>query len=344
MSKPERLIESIPGLVDDLVAGKLFITELVEKYKDYNISSSKLYQYRSENIVTLGRVKKPFASDIFIQGIPGLLDDLDEGDLCVQELIEKYGEEHGLKYKVLWRYCDRHKIDRKKRKRFFNEDFFFEWTPELCYILGWLISDGYVGNDNRFELELKIDDIEILEHIKTHISMTKPIRKQTRTVLSKAKGKETEYRECYTARLCLFSKRVCAQLKEWGIVPNKTLITKWIEEIPEEFEHDFIRGVFDGDGSVFITKTKKLGFSICGTYELLEQIQDRLTKYTVNFGNLHPGHGNTWELSFRNVDDLERIYYYMYFNSNETTRLRRKYEKFMNWFDIDIDDTLEIEI
>lgn len=271
----------------------------------------------------------------YFESINGFTEDLNLGTICLAEIIEKYYQ-YDVTYNNLWNYCKKNKIVTQKRRRFFNEEFFFKWTPELCYILGWILSDGSIRRDNGVDIEINIKDKDILESIKKHISFTKNVREQTRSKIRK-NGTVSE-----TARITFFSPKVVKLLASFGLVPNKTHIVKWIKDIPEEYENHFIRGIFDGDGSVFIS-SDRIYFSLCGTKDLLQEVQKRVKKFVPKDikGSLHRGHG-VWELSYSGNRSLKAIFYYMYFESNQTTRLRRKYDKFSHWFHEDIDETITI--
>ena len=62
-----------------------------------------------------------------------------------------------------------------------------------------------------------------------------------------------------------------------GVIPNKTYDSKdscVFDNVPNEFKHHFIRGYFDGDGTICLTNEKKfvsgfVGMNLC----LLEEIQ-----------------------------------------------------------------------
>lgn len=45
-------------------------------------------------------------------------------------------------------------------------------------------------------------------------------------------------------------------LSKHGCVPNKSLILKFPTTLPNELVNDFIRGYFDGDGSVYINNKR----------------------------------------------------------------------------------------
>lgn len=48
-------------------------------------------------------------------------------------------------------------------------------------------------------------------------------------------------------------------LAKFGIIPNKTYLTNHLPEVPKKFLKDFLRGLLDGDGSIYQeTKTKNI--------------------------------------------------------------------------------------
>lgn len=54
----------------------------------------------------------------------------------------------------------------------------------------------------------------------------------------------------------LTSDNMFVDLCKHGCVPNKSLILTFPRTIPDNLIHHFIRGYFDGDGSVFILNKK----------------------------------------------------------------------------------------
>lgn len=55
--------------------------------------------------------------------------------------------------------------------------------------------------------------------------------------------------------ISFYSKRMFDDLSNYGIVPNKTYITDslYLDKITEEFRRDYLRGIFDGDGTLSFT-------------------------------------------------------------------------------------------
>ena len=49
-----------------------------------------------------------------------------------------------------------------------NEDFFHNWSKEMSYILGLILTDGNIGtDDNRISITMK--DVELLEKVKNKL-------------------------------------------------------------------------------------------------------------------------------------------------------------------------------
>ena len=111
-------------------------------------------------------------------------------------------------------------------------------TADSNYILGLLASDGWVGaKDNCICIELQQEDRQILEDINQILKNSRPVKDYIRT---------NGFKNC---KLYFFSKEIKNDLKEYDIIPNKTYqqlnFTKNIR-----FISSFIRGFFDGDGSI----------------------------------------------------------------------------------------------
>lgn len=94
-------------------------------------------------------------------------------------------------------------------------------------------------------LELQLKDKDIIEKFKNVLNLTSKI------TYSKHK-KNGVISESVIISFC--SIKMAKDLEKYGIVPNKTYITKHLPTIPEEFERHFLRGLIDGDGSIYQRK------------------------------------------------------------------------------------------
>lgn len=120
-----------------------------------------------------------------------------------------------------------------------NENFFRHWSPDMAYVLGLLITDGCVSKAGA--VSLCINDRELLEKVK----------KTMRSEHSITASKHQDGLHCFH----FAREKLTKDLERLGVVPNKSLIVRF-PKVPYEYLPDFIRGVFDGDGSVFFDKRR----------------------------------------------------------------------------------------
>lgn len=170
----------------------------------------------------------------------------------------------------------------KSRQYYFDFNYFEEInTPNKAYILGFIASDGnlYKRNENRqgqVQFCLHEQDIDILHKIQEELKSNKPLIKRTNT-------KGTYY------TLTFVSDKMFNDLLNIGLMPNKTKILNIKNlKIPKQYKIDFIRGYFDGDGSIVFNKSKSnfikpccFSVSIAGYKDNLLSINDILSDYDI---------------------------------------------------------------
>jgi len=140
------------------------------------------------------------------------------------------------------RYFKKHNIDNNIWKYNVNELYFDKIdSEEKAYILGWFYSDGTVNKDGKMRIQILETDSYILEWIKNEMEYTGPLYK----IPSRGNSKP----QCC---LCINRKKLADKLINLGCVPNKSNILKLpgFETVPENLFHHFLRGYFDGDGSI----------------------------------------------------------------------------------------------
>ena len=162
----------------------------------------------------------------------------------------------------------------RKRLYSLNEEFFTKIdTEQKAYWLGFIYADGFISiakstNQHNLSIKLSVKDKVHLEKFRAEIT-SRPIRDY---------AQQTKYGLINFSQLIISSKRIVQDLQRLGCVQNKSLILTFptINQVPQNLINHFIRGYFDGDGSVFIQNKGKynyLGVSICGTKEMLEGIK-----------------------------------------------------------------------
>lgn len=138
----------------------------------------------------------------------------------------------------------------------FNKNYFdIINTKEKAYWIGFIWSDGYVCKHNKdkyitFSLKLSLSDVDE-EHIykfKKQIESTHIIRRYDISGF-KTKNKES--------RLCISNTHFGNTLYDkYGLIPRRSDILPLIENVPNEFYQDLIRGIFDAEGCVVMKNIK----------------------------------------------------------------------------------------
>lgn len=170
----------------------------------------------------------------------------------------KIAKELGYNEVSVMRLLNKHGYDTSDWKYSVDETFFKKIdTEEKAYVLGWMYSDGNVRHDGKWRISIAITDEEILLKIKDIIKYDGPLY---------YKSKEGNRKD--QVELCVNRKRMTDDLINLGCVPAKSLILTLptYEQIPENLFNHFIRGIFDGDGSVYN------GVTICGSYDFTHQL------------------------------------------------------------------------
>lgn len=114
-------------------------------------------------------------------------------------------------------------------------------------------------------------------------------------------------------------------------------------ELPQEYWKDFIRGVFDGDGCVHLSKDKRRKSSynkqcvFLGTRDILSQIpplfnlEDKIVEYK-----------KICRLVYYKLTDLQKIFDMFYYSDNIPCLLRKK-TKFEELLNAGKDEQIEIK-
>jgi len=149
-------------------------------------------------------------------------------------------------------------------------------TEEKAYWLGFLLADGYVGDEHtgrgRIELWLSEKDKGHIEAFGEFLQSTYPIRADAKR---KACG------------ISIASDKMHDDLIRWGCVPRKSLVLRF-PPLPFPLCVHFIRGYFDGDGSAFLSGTSKAPtISLLGNYEFLEAVDIQVFFGTNVNGTFH---------------------------------------------------------
>ena len=193
----------------------------------------------------------------------------------------KIGEKYNVSYRTIARFLEKNGIPRTgvgRRKYKLNEHYFDEIdTPNKAYMLGFFYADGSnCKNKSTVVMSLQEEDKEILEKIRLEVGSEKPL--EYLNYSNKTNG-GYKYKNQY--RLLFFSSHMCSMLEKYGMVPNKSLVLKFPDKLPENLYSHFIRGYMDGDGCILkrTEKNKNYAVTIISTKEFCEKVQEIIKKH-----------------------------------------------------------------
>ncbi|MEK7498353.1 MAG: LAGLIDADG family homing endonuclease, partial [Patescibacteria group bacterium] len=113
-----------------------------------------------------------------------------------------------------------------------------EWTPQLAYIVGLITSDGCLSKDGR-HIDFTSKDIQLTKLFQKCLGIN-----HIKIGVKTAGSKET-YSRIQFGNVIFY---------EWlisiGLTPKKSKILRSLQ-IPDTCFFDFVRGCFDGDGSIY---------------------------------------------------------------------------------------------
>lgn len=217
-----------------------------------------------------------------------------------------------------------------------NHDYFENIDSEhKAYWLGFIYADGSITKKvyekgsytYRLRMELMFEDKYILEQMALDLeSDLKPKEYYNDTSSFEGYNKPK-----HTAYIMFSSKKMGEDLVKLGVMPNKTLILKSLPSIPDNLMKHFIRGYFDGDGSVYLTKDNTIKTAFYGTHDFINSIQDFLIK-ELDLTKKKITDQKEANVSFVGMakQESEKLYHYMY--DEATIFLNRKYEKYNKYF------------
>jgi len=273
------------------------------------------------------------------------LEDIGKEYGCSRPHISKIMERYGL----IRRTQSKARIEAIKKGKFetfeyheINEKFFSEWSLGMAWVLGLLFTDG---NINKGRVLISSVDIELLKNIKKLLNSSNPIPKRTQSY-----DKSKHIYDFGFSR-----EKMKKDLNRLGLYEKKSLDMVF-PDVPEEYMRHFIRGCWDGDGSVFLDKSKIVASYVSGSKKFIEKLVQELYKIGISksglsykFGKsgkripIPPNHrdsrfpltlfkdkrANAYYIKIRGKENIEKLFHYFYDGVDESMYLTRKYNVFV---------------
>lgn len=222
---------------------------------------------------------------------------------------KKIAELYGSSQNTISRFLKKNDVEvtRRRCRKNIDSNYFDTINSTLkAYFLGFIAADGSVYKSGRkivFSLAIQSSDRIILEKLSEELSGSDILV-----------GNSFTRENGHSTTDVRFSDEIFVNcLLKQGICFGKTMNLDWID-MSEIYMRDFIRGYFDGDGSVYISKNKIYG-NFVGNKIFIPKLRDYLfdkkilpTRYAI------VDRGNFCSFHFGSKGGLSSLYNYMYYD------------------------------
>lgn len=228
------------------------------------------------------------------------------------------------------KYCSKScaNSENTMRRKIQDKSIFFNGFNSIsAYVLGIILSDGCLSFDShskRYRITISMNEYKFIKYLRDRYSPTKKIYEY-----KNCKGNRTTYTFITTNDFDIeFLKRI-------GVKERKS-VDLTFPKVGDKYMRDVIRGIFDGDGSVYINKTKSNGklyrylnaSFTTGSERFADDIMDILKNNYINAHKIKDSRDGTrcWYIKLYSRTDMKKFYEYIY--SGAVLYLNRKKDLF----------------
>ena len=227
-----------------------------------------------------------------------------------------------------------------------RQDIFSSIDTEFqAYLLGLYASDGNINEKRKtFRIHVQEKDSELIYVIKDIVAPDSRVFTLTNRICVNPRNGKV-YNGSDSFGLDINSTKICNDLVNLGIGYNKTYTENHIPNIDKSLIRHFIRGYFDGDGTISGSYVKSdpkwhknenfrsYAAFCCKTKTMLSDIQDFLKKNEIKSTLCFANRDKMYQLSIPK-SQLKKLYELLYKDSN--FYLKRKYIKFGHYVNTEI--------
>lgn len=199
------------------------------------------------------------------------------------------------------------------------------WSAENAYIFGWIMSDGCLRKEGRnksaYAIRICSNDEDIITWLHNQLCDGNKIYRQGKN------GFQIKYRNTESIKFMM----------DHGLKERKSLDMKF-PNVPNVVFGSFLRGYFDGDGSIILRNTcyntyGQASFT-SGSFDFLQKLQDKLSEQNIESHLYRDGRvtNSSYYLRIIKRSEIEKLFRLMYFNDCDVS-LKRKYNKFKSYLD-----------
>lgn len=204
----------------------------------------------------------------------------------------------------------------------YDTKFFDTWSNEMAYCLGLLYTDGCLSSTTN-NIRFGQKDIELVEKFLTLFKCDAKIIFRNERIINTGKAGEMYL-------ISINGYDLYNQLSKLGLTPKKSLTMRF-PAMPHKYVRHFIRGCWDGDGTVYVDTTSNninAGF-VSGSLEFIKVMIQHLRIAGLSDRNIHKSkNSNAYMFRYSSKIDIIKLHDYFYYDVPENQYLRRKYELF----------------
>jgi hypothetical protein len=233
-----------------------------------------------------------------------------------------------------------------------NENFFRHWTNEMAYVLGVIYTDGHINPGRKLDPSQKTTTMsprlviaqkqpELLLKVSKLMNCNMKLRYKKKRGIAGA---------LYVFDIC--SEKIYNDLINFGLSPQKSKTVEF-PNIPKEFVRHFIRGCWDGDGSIYFEGQAKIrGSYTCGSFRFIEKLVQELHRVGIHKRKppsdkaqrdkmwldypdgrfpltIHTEkRSKSYYIKIDSRESLEKLFHYFYDDVHESIYLTRKFNVF----------------
>ena len=206
-----------------------------------------------------------------------------------------------------------------------------KWSVDLAYAVGLIATDGCLSRDER-HLNLTSKDIDQIRTFKRCLGIKNKVG-----LKNSGFNKNKKYYNLQFGDVILYKF-----LTGIGLTPAKSK-TLGSLKIPRKYFFDFLRGCFDGDGSIHAYWDKRWHSSymyyssfISASLDHLEWLERSIHEFAKIDGFINKSRKITRVYQLKYAKSASKALFKKMYYSDNLPLLKRKYLKFKKFIDIDI--------
>lgn len=302
-----------------------------------NMEMRTIYHERKSGVAGKKLIKEYLFKEYIVK--ERSLNDIAKECMCSRQYVYKLMKHHNIprrnkslarslaleKKKLKYKTTDENGVESITylQKTELDENFFSNWSMKMAYVLGFIFSDGNIGKhfgSHHLTVSQKEPEIlyKLLKLMNCDVKLLKIKRKKYKTGISG---------DSYFFRIT--NEKIFNDLVLLGLTPDKSLTIDF-PIIPHEYVRHFIRGCWDGDGSVYIEKKNgsiRASYT-SGSINFIKGMLDELEKAGLKKRKIYTVKRKkpTYYFRFTGVSQCKKLYHYLYDNVSSDQFLQRKFD------------------